>query len=301
MAAGLPLRTQLVPSRARIYVRPPAKTLKSGATARINVFQNPAPGPLVPTSPRSRFGSSSFDRTSTTVPSVSLHSLPAMSVAAGSLVAVPAMLMPADAALVLLTARELQPKRLDLAEPTAEKAGQVADYAHLMLPQYKAAYLCKLFYRAPLLATRVRLELARRDREQKVALWRQHAKENRAAAVKRQREAEAATRAERGESLRPRVAAAAGQASGSGTSAAASAAGCRSPDRNVASSSGLAAPAPGLPRTGAGAAPNLVPGAAAANAVGAGPAADSDEEAAAVAAVYKELFGSGSESDNIWD
>ena len=280
---------------------PPRKTLKSGATARINVFQNPAPGPLVPTSPRSRFGSSSFDRTSTTVPSVSLHSLPAMSVAAGSLVAVPALLVPADAALVLLTARELQPKRFDLAEPTAEKAGKVADYAQLMSPQYKAAYLFKLFYRAPLLATRVRLELARRDREQKVALWRQHAKENRAAAVKRQREAEAATRAERGESLRPRVAAAAGQASGSGTSAAASAAGCRSPDRSVASSSGLAALAPGLPRTGAGAAPNLVPGAAAANAVGAGPAADSDEEAAAVAAVYKELFGSGSESDNIWD
>ena len=151
-------------------------------------------------------------------------------------------------------------------------------------------------------ATQVRLEIMRRDREQKVALWRQHAKDNRSAAVKRRREAEAATKGERGDSLRPRVAAAAGQASSSSTSVAA-VAGCRGPDLNAASSSGPAAPASRLPRTRAGTAANLVPGAAAANAVESVtdaahavvlPADDTDDE---TALIYEELFGSGSDVD----
>ena len=226
----------------------------------------------------------------------------AMTSSGSVFVAAPAMLLPADSALVILTGRDLQPRRMDLVESPAAKVCEVADYAQRLSPQFKATYLCKMFFRAPLLASQVRLEIMRRDREQKLALWRQHAKDNRSAAVKRRREAEAATKGERGDSLRPRVAAAAGQASSSSTSAAA-AAGCRGPDLNAASSSGPAAPASRLPRTRAGAAANLVPGAASANAVESVtdaahavvlPADDTDDE---TALIYEELFGSGSDVD----
>ena len=212
----------------------------------------------------------------------------AMASSGPDFVAVPAMLLPADSALVLMTAVDLRPPRLDTAEPTAARVEACAGHAELLLPQYQASYLLKLLYKAPLLASGVRLELLRRGREKIVALWRKKAKDNRTAAAKRKRAAAAAAKEEFERTLRPRVAAASGQASGSSSSVAA-AAGGRGPDRNAGRSSGLAAPAPGLPRPGAFAAANLEPGAAAAiafepgaaaaNALGeeAGSAADTDD------------------------
>ena len=211
-----------------------------------------------------------------------------MSSSGPDFVAVPASLLPVDSALVLMTSVDLRPPRLpDTAEPTAERVAACADLCEQMTPQAEATYLMKFLYKAPLLAARVRLELLRRRREQKVAQWRKTAKENRSADVKRKRAAAAAT-AELQRAVRSRVAAAVGEASGSSSSAAADA-GCRGPDRNAGRSSGLAAPAPGLPRPatfadanlelGVAAAIAIVPWAAAANALGdeAGSDADTDE------------------------
>ena len=64
-------------------------------------------------------------------------------------VAVPAMLLPADSALVLMTAVDLRPPRLDTAEPTAARVEACAGHAELLLPQYQASYLLKLLYKAP--------------------------------------------------------------------------------------------------------------------------------------------------------
>ena len=211
-----------------------------------------------------------------------------MSSSGADFVAVPASLLPVDSALVLMTSVDLRPPRLpETGEPELWRVVAAADLCEQMTPQAEATYLMKFLYKAPLLAARVRLELLRRRREQKVAQWRKTAKENRSADVKRKRAAAAAT-AELQRAVRSRVAAAVGEASGSSSSAAADA-GCRGPDRNAGRSSGLAAPAPGLPRPGTFAAANLEPGAsaaiafepgaAAANALGdeAGSAADTDE------------------------
>ena len=180
-------------------------------------------------------------------------------------VAVPAMVLPVDSALLLMTAVDLRPPRVDTAEPTAARVEACAGHAELLKPQHQASYLLKLLYKAPLLASRVRLELQRRGREKLVALWRKNAKENRAAATKRTRAAAAAAKEEFERNLRPRVEAAVGQASSS-SSRVVAAAGCCGLARNVGRSSGPAAPAPGLPRPGRLAAPILEPGAAAANA-----------------------------------
>ena len=144
------------------------------------------------------------------------------------LVAVPALLLPVDAALVRMTAGELKPPRVDTAEPTAARVEACADLCGQMKPQFEATYLLKLLYKVPLLASQVRLELLRRDREKKVALWRKNSQDNRTAALKRKRAAAAAAAEEHKRNLRSRVAAADGQASGSSSSAAA-AAGCRGP------------------------------------------------------------------------
>ena len=145
------------------------------------------------------------------------------------LVAVPALLLPVDAALVRMTAGELKPPRVDTAEPTAARVEACADSCEQMKPQFEATYLLKLLYKVPLLASQVRLELLRRDREKKVALWRKNSQDNRTAALKRKRAAAAAAAEEHKRNLRSRVAAADGQASGSSSSVAA-AAGCRGPD-----------------------------------------------------------------------
>ena len=76
-----------------------------------------------------------------------------------TLVAVPAMVLPVDAALVLMTAGEVEPPRVDAAEPTAARVEACADLCGQMKPQFEATYLLKLLYKAPLLASRVRLEL----------------------------------------------------------------------------------------------------------------------------------------------
>ena len=94
----------------------------------------------------------------------------AMASSGPDFVAVPAMLLPADSALVLMTAVDLRPPRLDTAEPTAARVEACAGHAELLLPQYQASYLLKLLYKAPLLASGVRLELLRRGREKIVAL-----------------------------------------------------------------------------------------------------------------------------------
>ena len=159
-----------------------------------------------------------------------------MSSSGPDFVAVPASLLPVDSALVLMTSVDLRPPRLpDTAEPTAERVAACADLCEQMTPQAEATYLLKFLYKAPLLAARIRLELLRRRREYKVALWRKNAKENRSADGKRKRAAAAAT-AELQRTVRPRVAAAVGEAASS-SSVAAAPAGGRGPDGNVASSS----------------------------------------------------------------
>ena len=188
-----------------------------------------------------------------------------MSSSGPDFVAVPASLLPADSALVLMSSVDLRPPRLpDTAEPEPWRVVACADLCEQMTPQAEATYLLKFLYKAPLLAARVRLELLRRRRENKVAQWRQTAKENRSAAVKRKKAATAAT-AELLRTVRPRVAAAVGEAASS-SSVAAAPAGCRGPDGNVASSSAAADAAPGLRRLlGALGAVILEPGAAAAD------------------------------------
>ena len=197
-----------------------------------------------------------------------------MSSSGPGFVAAAASWRPVGAARVVMTSVDLRPPRLpDTAEPTAERVAACADLCEQMTPQAEATYLMKFLYKAPLLAARVRLELLRRRREQKVAQWRKTAKENRSADVKRKRAAAAAT-AELQRTVRPRVAAAVGEAASS-SSAAAAPAGCRGPDGNVASSSAAADAAPGLRRLlGALGAVILEPGAAAAD-----DAASSGEEA----------------------
>ena len=187
-----------------------------------------------------------------------------MSSSGPDFVAVPASLLPVDSALVLMTSVDLRPPRLpETGEPELWRVVAGADLCEQMTPQAEATYLLKFLYKAPLLAARVRLELLRRRREQKVAQWRKTAKENRSADVKRKRAAAAAT-AELQRTVRPRVAAAVGEAASS-SSAAAALAGCRGPDGNVASSSAAADAAPGLRRLGALGAVILEPGAAAAD------------------------------------
>ena len=200
-----------------------------------------------------------------------------MSSSGPDFVAVPASLLPVDSALVLMTSVDLRPPRLpETGEPELWRVVAAADLCEQMTPQAEATYLMKFLYKAPLLAARVRLELLRRRREQKVAQWRKTAKENRSADVKRKRAAAAAT-AELQRPVRPRVAAAVGEAASS-SSAAAAPAGCRGPDGNVASSSAAADAAPGLRRLlGALGAVILEPGAAAAD-----DAASSGEEAVPV-------------------
>ena len=189
----------------------------------------------------------------------------AMTSSGPDFVAVPAMVLPVDSALLLMTAVDLRPPRVDTAEPTAARVEACANLCEQMEPQFEATYLLKLLYKVPLLASRVRLELQRRGHDKLVARWRKNAKENREAATKRTRAAAAAAKEEFERNLRPRVEAAVGQASSSRSSAVA-AAGCCGLARNVGRSSGPAAPAPGLPRPGGLAAPILEPGAAAANA-----------------------------------
>ena len=188
-----------------------------------------------------------------------------MSSSGPDFVAVPASLLPVDAALVLMTSVDLRPPRLpETGEPELWRVVAGADLCEQMTPQAEATYLLKFLYKAPLLAARIRLELLRRRREYKVAEWRKTAKENRSADVKRKRAAAAAT-AELQRTVRPRVAAAVGEAASS-SSAAAAPAGCRGPDGNVASSSAAADAAPGLRRLlGALGAVILEPGAAAAD------------------------------------
>jgi hypothetical protein len=158
-----------------------------------------------------------------------------MSSSGPDFVAVPASLLPVDAALVLMTSVDLRPPRLpDTGEPELWRVAAGADLCEQMTPQAEATYLLKFLYKAPLLAARVRLELLRRRREQKVAQWRKTAAENRSADVKRKRAAAAAT-AELQRPVRPRVAAAVGEAASS--SSAAADAGCRGPAGNGASSS----------------------------------------------------------------
>ena len=197
-----------------------------------------------------------------------------MSSSGPDFVAVPASLLPVDAALVLMTSVDLRPPRLpETGEPELWRVVAGADLCEQMTPQAEATYLLKFLYKAPLLAARIRLELLRRRREYKVALWRKNAKENRSADGKRKRAAAAAT-AELQRTVRPRVAAAVGEAASS-SSAAAAPAGRRGPDGNVASSSAAADAAPGLRRLpGALGAVILEPGAAAAD-----DAASSGEEA----------------------
>ena len=188
-----------------------------------------------------------------------------MSSSGPDFVAVPASLLPVDSALVLMTSVDLRPPRLpETGEPELWRVVAGADLCEQMTPQAEATYLLKFLYKAPLLAARIRLELLRRRREYKVAEWRKTAKENRSADVKRKRAAAAAT-AELKRTVRPRVAAAVGEAASS-SSAAAAPAGCRGPDGNVASSSAAADAAPGLRRLlGALGAVILEPGAAAAD------------------------------------
>ena len=117
-----------------------------------------------------------------------------MSSSGPDFVAVPASLLPADAALVLMTSVDLRPPRLpEIGEPELWRVVAGADLCEQMTPQAEATYLLKFLYKAPLLAARVRLELLRRRREQKFAQWRKTAKENRSADVKRKRAAAAAT------------------------------------------------------------------------------------------------------------
>ena len=235
-----------------------------------------------------------------------------MSSSGPDFVAVPASWRPVDAALVLMTSVDLRPPRLpETGEPELRRVVAGADLCEQMTPQAEATYLLKFLYKAPLLAARVRLELLRRRREQKVAQWRKTAKENRSADVKRKRAAAAAT-AELQRAVRSRVAAAVGEASGSSSSAAADA-GCRGPDRNAGRSSGPAAPAPRLPRPATFADANLelgvaaaivafVPGAAAANALGdeSGSDADTDEgegDYEVGGLLFESLFESDAELD----
>ena len=188
-----------------------------------------------------------------------------MSSSGPDFVAVPASLLPVDSALVLMTSVDLRPPRLpETGEPELWRVVAGADLCEQMTPQAEATYLLKFLYKAPLLAARIRLELLRRRREYKVALWRKNAKENRSADGKRKRAAAAAT-AELQRTVRPRVAAAVGEAASS-SSVAAAPAGGRGPDGNVASSSAAADAAPGLRRLlGALGAVILEPGAAAAD------------------------------------
>ena len=197
-----------------------------------------------------------------------------MSSSGPDFVAVPASLLPVDAALVLMTSVDLRPPRLpETGEPELWRVVAGADLCEQMTPQDEATCLLKFLYSAPLLVARVRLELLTRRREYKVAEWRKTAKENRSADVKRKRAAAAAT-AELKRTVRPRVAAAVGEAASS-SSAAAAPAGRRGPDGNFASSSADAAAAPGLRwLLGALGAVILEPGAAAAD-----DAASSGEEA----------------------
>jgi hypothetical protein len=180
---------------------------------------------------------------------------------------------------------DLRPPRLpDTAEPEPWRVVACADLCEQMTPQAEATYLLKFLYKAPLLAARVRLEVLRRRRENKVAQWRQTAKENRSAAGKRKKAATAAM-AELLRTVRPRVAAAVGEAASS--SSAAADAGCRGPAGNVASSSSSPAEdAALLWLLGATGACILGPGAAAADDTDevdeageeAGPAEDADDE-----------------------
>ena len=197
-----------------------------------------------------------------------------MSSSGPGFVAAAASWRPVGAARVVMTSVDLRPPRLpETGEPEHWRVVATADLCEQMTPQDEATCLLKFLYSAPLLAARVRLELLRRRREYKVAEWRKTAKENRSADVTRKRPAAAAT-AELQRPVRPRVAAAVGEAASS-SSAAAAPAGCRGPDGNVASSSAAADAAPGLRRLlGALGAVILEPGAAAAD-----DAASSGEEA----------------------
>ena len=216
-----------------------------------------------------------------------------MTSSGAAFVAVAAMVVPVASAAVLMTAVEVEPPRVDTAEPTAARVEVCADLCERMKPQVEATYLLKLLYKAPLLASRVRLELLRRDREKKVALWRKNAKDNRTAATKRTRAATAAAKEELERNLRPRVAAAVGQASGSSSSAAA-AAGCRGPDLRprVAAAVGQASSS----SSSAAAAADLEPGAAAANAF------ELDSDLSSGESWYgfpnqKDLFGSDTDTE----
>ena len=101
-----------------------------------------------------------------------------MSSSGPDFVAVPASLLPVDAALVLMTSVDLRPPRLpETGEPELWRVVAGADLCEQMTPQAEATYLLKFLYKAPLLAARIRLELLRRRREYKVAEWRKTAKE----------------------------------------------------------------------------------------------------------------------------